>query len=358
MATPARRPTIIDIAKRAGVSFKTVSRVLNDNPRVAEELRVRVRQAMAELDYQPNLAARALAGRRSYSIALLVDQGEFFNEGDANAYMAPYLVDLQAGALKACRAAGYHFFIEPFDPFAPTWAGDLRNQLAKIAVDGVVLAPPSGDRMALLDALDSWGTAYVRIAPGVERERGPSVAMDEYGGTVAMAEHLLRLGHRRFAFVSGPEAHIAAAVREVAFRQALADAKGQPGAPITMTVVPGNFTFAGGLAAGEALLSQPERPTAIFAANDFMAAGVVAAATHHGLRVPRDISIAGFDDSAVARFVWPPLTTVRQPIRGMAQAAIRHLVDLAGGRESREKHVEFPFQLVERSSTGPVAPAA
>jgi LacI family transcriptional regulator len=350
MATQARRPTIIDIAKRADVSFKTVSRVLNQNPRVAEELRERVLKAMTELDYQPNLAARALAGRRSYSIALLVDQGEFFSEDNANAYMAPYLVALQAGALQACRDAGYHFFIEPFDPHAASWSGDLRNQLAKIAVDGVVLAPPSADRTPLLDALDSWNIPYVRIAPGTDLDRAPSVAMDEYGGTVAMTEHLLGLGHRRFAFVSGPDAHIAASVRLVAFRDTLA----RCGAPVESTVVPGDFTFAAGLAAGEALFTRSDRPTAVFAANDFMAAGVVAAATHHGVRVPDEVSIAGFDDSAVSRFVWPPLTTVRQPIRAMAQAAIRYLIDLASGRESATQRTEFPFQLVVRSSTGAV----
>jgi LacI family transcriptional regulator len=349
MATQARRPTIIDIAKRADVSFKTVSRVLNENPRVAEELRERVLKAMAELDYQPNLAARALAGRRSYSIALLVDQGEFFNEDNANAYMAPYLVDLQAGALRACREAGYHFFIEPFDPRAPTWSGDLRNQLTKIAVDGVVLAPPAADRLALLEALESWNIPYVRIAPGTEIDRAPSVAMDEYGGTVAMTEHLLALGHRRFAFVSGPEAHIAASVRLVAFRDTLA----RCGVSTQPIIVPGDFTFAAGLAAGEMLFALPDRPTAIFAANDFMAAGVVAAATHQGVRVPDEVSIGGFDDTAVSRFVWPPLTTVRQPIRVMAQAAIRYLLDLAGGRESATRRTEFPFQLVVRSSTGP-----
>ena len=144
MATQVRRPTIIDIAKRAEVSFKTVSRVLNDNPRVAEELRERVRKAMAELDYQPNLAARALAGRRSYSIALLVDQGEFFSDDNANAYMAPYIVDLQAGALRACREAGYHFFIEPFaETFPFAYPAEFAEELAPY-----LYAEPVGPRLA------------------------------------------------------------------------------------------------------------------------------------------------------------------------------------------------------------------
>lgn len=345
MATEKRRPTIIDIAQKAQVSFKTVSRVLNENPRVDPVLRARVLKAMVELDYQPNLAARSLAGRRGYAIALLIDRKGLFPENDAFSYFPPFLVDLQAGALLACREAGYHFFIEPFDASSESFPNDLRAQLSKLPLDGVVLAPPSADNVELLDALAEWGIPFVRIAPGIDVERAPSVATDEYRGALAMADHLLSLGHRRIGFVGGPEAHIAAAVRLVAFREGLA---GQA----QLIVHPGDFTFTGGLAAGEALLGLPERPTAIFATNDFMAGGVVAAATRLGLRVPEDVSIAGFDDSAVAHFVWPPLTTIRQPIRAMAAAAVKYLVGLAGGQEITSRQVELPVLLVTRESTG------
>jgi LacI family transcriptional regulator len=347
MATPKRRPTIIDIARQAEVSFKTVSRVLNDNPRVAPELRARVLKAMSELDYQPNLAARALAGRRGYAIAMLVDQATFSGGEGANAYLAPYLVDLQVGALIACREAGYHFFIEPYDRGSANFPYDLRAQLSKLALDGVLLAPPSADREELLAALEGWGIPYVRIAPGVEVERAPSLAIDEHAGTLAIAEHLLALGHRKIGFVAGPENHIAAGVRLVAFREAL-EGKAE------LAVHPGDFTFAGGLAAGEALLAGRERPTAIFAANDFMAAGVIASATRRGLHVPEDLSVAGFDDSAVAHFTWPPLTTVRQPIRAMAAGAIEYLVAHAAGSETPARRRELPFELVVRESTAAV----
>lgn len=343
MASQKRRPTIVDIANRAKVSFKTVSRVLNENPRVDPALRSRVLKAMAELDYRPNLAARSLAGRRGYAIALLIDRTELFSEQDANSYFAPYLVDLQAGALLACREAGYHFFIEPYDPHSESFPNDLRAQLSKLALDGVVLAPPTADRVELLDALEEWAIPYVRLAPGIDVERAPSVVSDEYRGATAMAEHLLSFGHRRIGFVAGPQAHIAAAVRLVAFQEATAGRA-------ELIVRPGDFTFAGGLAAGEALLALAEAPTAIFAANDFMAGGVVAAATRKGLRVPQDISVAGFDDSAIARFIWPPLTTVRQPIRKMAQAAIEYLVALAAGCETPPSRTELPSRLIERES--------
>lgn len=346
MLKQGRRPTIVDIARKAEVSFKTVSRVLNENPRVAPDLRTRVLKAMAELDYQPNLAARSLAGRRSYAIALLIDRIELFSDDDVNSYFPPFLVDLQTGALLACRQAGYHFFIEPYDSRSGSFPNDLRAQLSKVALDGILLAPPTADRRELMDALDEWRIPYVRIAPGIEPQRAPFVAIDEYSGTVAMVEHLLSLGHRRIGFVCGPESHIAARVRLVAFKEAV-EGKAE------VVLHPGDFTFAGGLAAGEALLALAERPTAIFAANDFMASGIIAAATRLGLRVPQDISVAGFDDSAVAHFTWPPLTTVRQPIRDMASEAIGYLVTRAGGGDSGQSCTELPFQLVIRQSTGP-----
>jgi len=346
MASQKRRPTIIDIAKQADVSFKTVSRVLNDNPRVAEELRARVLKAMAELDYQPNLAARSLAGRRGYAIALLIDRVEFDRDDDVNAYFNPYLVDLQAGALIACREAGYHFFVEPYDASSSAFPNDLRAQLSKVALDGVVLAPPSSDRQALLRALEEWGIPYVRLAPGIEPERAPSVSTREYDGTVQLVEHLLALGHRHIGMVCGPDEHIAAGVRLVAFRDAV---RGKA----EFTLHQGDFTFPGGVEAGTALLDRADRPSAIFAANDFMAAGVIVAATRLGLRVPQDVSVAGFDDSAVAHFIWPPLTTVRQPIRAMARSAIEYLVALAGGHEPQEAKVELPLALVVRESTAP-----
>lgn len=346
MTAQKRRPTIIDIAKRAEVSFKTVSRVLNNNPSVAAELRERVLKAAAELDYQPNLAARSLAGRRGYAIALLVDHSEFFRNDNANSYFAPYVVDLQAGALMACRELGYHFFVEPYDASSKTFPADLRAQLSKVTLDGVLLAPPSSDRTELLDALEEWNIPYVRIAPGTEITRAPSVNINEHDGAAEMARHLLALGHRRIGMVCGPESHISAGVRRVAFQAAL-EGKAE------LVFQPGDFTFSAGVAAGQALLAnRNDRPTAIFAANDFMAAGVVVAATQLGLQVPRDVSIAGFDDSAVAHFIWPPLTTVRQPIRAMASTAIEYLVALASERDLPPRQAELPISLVVRESTG------
>ncbi|MXO58163.1 LacI family DNA-binding transcriptional regulator [Altererythrobacter salegens] len=348
MATQKRRPTIIDIAKKAKVSFKTVSRVLNDNTSVTAELRDRVLEAMAELDYHPNFAARALAGKRSYTIAMLLDQSEYLSDESSSTYFAPYLVDLQSGAQQACRELGYHFLVEPYDPHSGNHPDDLRAQFSKFSLDGVLLAPPSSDRPVLLQALEDMGLPYVRLMPGIEVDRSPSVAIDEIDGVAQVAEHLLALGHRRIGVVCGPESHIAARIRSLAFQYAI-------GGRAEVFLHPGDFFFSGGLAAGEALLGRPDRPSAIFAANDFMAAGVIVAATRLGLRVPDDISVVGFDDSVVARFIWPPLTTVRQPIRAMARWAIEYLVALASGRETPERKLELPLSLMVRESTAPPA---
>jgi DNA-binding LacI/PurR family transcriptional regulator len=151
--------------------------------------------------------------------------------------------------------------------------------------------------------------------------------------------------------VCGPEAHIAAAVRLVAFSAAM---KGRA----ELLLHPGDFTFAGGLAGGLALLGRSDRPTAIFAANDLMAAGVVAAAARVGLRIQHDVSIAGFDDSAVTHFIWPPLTTVQQPIRAMGRAAIHYLVALAGRGVDQASQIDLPLKLIVRESTAPPPDAA
>ena len=347
MAKTSVRPTIIDIAKLADVSFKTVSRVLNDHPRVAPELRERVRRAMAQLDYRPNPAARSLSGARGYAIALLSSKSLVEKIDDPAWHMPAFPAALESHVLLACQEAGYHLFVEPVDYESPTLAQELPRQLARVPVDGILVFPPVADSVALLDALDAQGVPYVRLAPGIAPERSATVATDEYGGAEAMTRHLVGLGHRRIAFLAGPESHLAANARERAYRDVLAQC---PDAwePI---VVQGDFTFPGGMAAAEALLTRAERPTAIFAANDDMAAGAVATAHKLGVRLPDQLSIAGFDDSPIARFVWPPLTTVRQPIGAMVRAAVGHLVATIGGKQDLHGQLVLPFSIVEREST-------
>ena len=336
------RTTIMDIATRAGVSFKTVSRVLNGHPRVAADLRERVLKAASDLEYRPNLAARSLAGARHYAIAMLLASDSVANAKSEGWYLPPFVMDLQARALVACQEQGHRFLVEIIDKASPSLDAQLSAQ--RLHVDGVILAPPLADNLSVLAALEHNALPYVRISPGVELDRAPAVTADEYGGALAMAEHLLALGHRRIGFIHGPPHHVAAARRYVAFRDALA---GCPGAEEMAEA--GDFTSAGGAAAAEKLLGSANPPTAIFAANDDMAAGVIAVASRRGIRVPQDLSVAGFDDSPFARLTAPPLTTVHQPVTEMVQAAVGMLT---GGEVSKDL-LEMPCRVIERGSTAP-----
>ncbi|HZV57093.1 MAG TPA: LacI family DNA-binding transcriptional regulator [Sphingobium sp.] len=347
MAKRSKRPTIIDIARQAGVSFKTVSRVLNNNPHVGKDLRERVLKASADLDYRPNLAARSLAGPRNYSIALLIPIRLADMQGDDDWYLPAFLSDLQFAALLACQKLGYRLSVEICDvsagaapPAVP--AGILRGEY-----DGVMIAPPLCDRPELVTAMAATGIPHVLIAPGLEAADALSVATDEYGGAAAMTRHLLELGHRRIAFVQGPEGHKAASARLKAYRDVLA----QVDPALAPIVESGLFNFPSGYRAAEALLARDKPPTAIFCANDDMAAGAIAAATQRGLRVPDQLSIVGFDDSAIARLTWPPLTTVRQSLGAMAGAAVQLLTGNGEGASGEDRrHITLSYKLIERAS--------
>lgn len=342
------RTTIMDIAGAAGVSFKTVSRVLNGNPRVAADLRDRVLKAAADLDYRPNLAARSLAGARNYAIAMLIGSKSVANAKSEGWYLPPFIMDLQARALVACQERGHRFHVEIVDETSPSLDMELSAQ--RMHVDGVILVPPLADNVPVLTALERNALPFVRISPGVELDRAPAVMADEYGGALAMTEHLLSLGHRSIGFIHGPAQHLAAARRYIAFRDALDRCAGSEGISEA-----GDFTFAGGSAAAEKLLALDHRPTAVFASNDDMAAGVIAVAVRRGLRVPEELSVAGFDDSPFARLAAPPLTTVHQPVAEIVEAAINMLISGAKAIGESQDQLQLPCIVIERSSTGPPA---
>jgi LacI family transcriptional regulator len=348
MSSRDGRPTIIDVARQAGVSFKTVSRVLNGNPRVAEDLRERVLKAAVDLDYRPNLAARSLAGPRNYSLALLVALRLSDIQGEEDWYLPAFLSDMQFAMTLACQKAGYRLTVEICD-----WPDDskppkLPAGLDRAQIDGIIVTPPLCDRVEMIRALDATGIPYVLIAPGLDVAKALSVATDEYGGAAAMVRRLLDLGHRRIAFVKGPDDHYAAAARLQAYRDVMT------ASDLELIVESGNFIFGSGQRAGEKLLAMSEPPTAIFCANDDMAAGAIAAATQRGMRVPDQLSIAGFDDSAMARITYPPLTTVRQPLAAMATAAVRLLAAANGESSEEPEQVTLPYKIVERASTAPL----
>lgn len=330
------RPTIKEVSQLAGVSFKTVSRVLNKEKHVSEETRRRVQEVVDQLNFRPSSAARALAGARSFQIALLYDNPS-----------PHYVYNIQNGAQQRCAEAGLRLITQSCDSQSDNLVNDVMGMIDETHVDGVLISPPVTEAAALLEALDKRGIPYSRIAPGMNADQGYSATMDDMAAAAEMTNYLLALGHRRIGFICGPANHISTIQRRAGYRQALSDAGFLPDDAL---IVNGDYSYESGRIAAEALLSLKPRPTAIFAGNDDMAAGVLAVAHERDIDIPGDISIVGFDDSDLARAVWPQLTTVHQPIRELAYQAADLLVD----RKDDPVQIYIGHQLVERASAGPV----
>lgn len=343
--------TIYDVAAKAGVSIKTVSRVMNKEPNVRPAMRDRVLEAAGELGYSPNLSARSLAGSRSFVIAVFVDAALTIDHWQSERG-ADYLSRIQLGATLECRDAGYHLLIELIDNDGPKVRQDVAAFLAALKPDGVILTPPSSDNPAVLEILDKAGTPYVRVGPERAEGLGPRVHMDDVAAAREMTEHLANLGHKRISFIIGEPRYGASQAR----REGYLEAMKARGLPVTGDWVrQGDFTFQSGLDQAKALLALPERPTAIFASNDDMALGCIAAIADAGLMIPGDVSVAGFDDSPSSRFSRPQLTTVRQPVAEMSSVAAKLLIAQAKSNDPPERPVDelLPFELIHRASTAP-----
>jgi LacI family transcriptional regulator len=334
------RVTISNVAKTAGVSMKSVSRVVNREPNVSEKLRLRVQSAIDALGYVPDFAARSLAGGRAFTIGLL-----FHDYGDA--FMPSYYPKLQSGAYKACRQHGYHLLVETVQTAAPEFAEMFEQALSTMRVDGFILPPPLADDTRTMDVLDKLGIPFARIAPSIDLHRAPYVAIDDEAAAKEIARHLWEIGHRQIGFVLGREDHPSAIARRKGFADALAEL-----GCTDFAEAPGRFQFDLGIEAAKMLMQVPNPPTAIFAANDDSAAGVMAGLAQLGLKVPDDVTVAGFDDSWIAMSVWPYLTTIHQPIAEMAEEVAEMLIDRNGAKiENQSKLLDF--HLVVRGSTAP-----
>ncbi len=335
----ASRVRIEDVAEAAKVSMKTVSRVLNNEPNVAEDTRRRVEVAVEKLRYRPLPSARVLAGRRSYLIAMLFDNPS-----------SNYLMEIELGVLDACQMQHYNLMLAPLVYDAADIVSKVESLIMQSQLDGIVLTPPLTDDPALLERLVALGIPYSSISAR-EQNRHVGVVVDEVGAVCALMTHLAALGHTRIAHIKGHAAHGASTWRLAGYREGLRRAGLRYDAAL---VVDGEFSYESGYAGANSLLDLPEteRPTAIFAANDDMAAGVICAVCERGLSVPGDISVCGFDDTPIARQIYPPMTTVRQPTREMGQLAATELL-----KEIREMGsggvVDVTYTLKVRRSTGP-----
>ena len=347
MARPSRRGrgavTIEDVARAAGVSAMTVSRVVNQGRNVRESTRAAVLEAIERLSYSPNTAARSLAAGEATHIGLLYGNPS-----------AGYLAQFLLGALHAARGAGVHLVIEPYESEDADEQAEVTRRFATSDVQGVILPPPLSQPGPILTELDALGIPVVTVAMGAPREDGLNVRIDDRAAAMEMTRYLLDLGHRDIGFIKGHPNHVASHDRYRGFCEALTEAGIDANA---VPVEQGYFSYRSGLMAGERLLSRANAPTAIFASNDDMAAATISAAHRRGLDVPDDLSIVGFDDTALATSVWPELTTVKQPIAAMAEAALELLIaDLRRRRTGApHKFAErvLSHQMIIRESSGP-----
>jgi LacI family transcriptional regulator len=342
------RATIDDVAELAGVSIKTVSRVVNKEPNVRDATRAKVEKAIARLNYHPNLSARNLASQRARLIALIYD--------DPSSYEIPssgYVIRMQTGVLSACRSADYRLVIYPCDYRRETIGAELKAMIDHARPQGIVLAAPLSNIPRVVQAIVATGTPMVRLSPGTQGGKQYSVATNDREISAEMTRYLASLGHRKIAFIKGHPNHKAVANRYLGY----VDGLQQSGLdPADQLVENGDNSFGSGEAAGGRLLQLKDPPTAIFAANDDMAAGVIRAAALLGVDVPAQLSIAGCDDISLARQLCPTLTTIRQPLASMAERAAQVLIGNAHEESPLQGAEIVPARIEIRESTGP-APA-
>lgn len=331
--------TIHDVAKYAGVSIKTVSRVTNNEPSVKQATIDKVNEAIKALNYQPNQSARSLAGTKSYVIGFVYD--------NPNAY---YVIDMQNGILSACREQGYELLIHPCDASDEGISSKLVSLVKQARLAGLVLTPPLSEDPAVLKALDDIDVNYVKIIAGANGDgtSGLSVLVDDRSGAVQITDHLLNLGHQDIAFLTGEMSHQSTLERLAGYQQAMS-AKGVQ--VQNDFIVEGKYSFESGVIGAKHLLSLPKRPSAIVACNDEIAAGVLVAARLEGIDVPGQLSIVGFEDSPFSRQTWPKLTTVHQPNEEIARLATKVLI-ATRQHQKAPKATVFTPQAVVRDSSG------
>lgn len=320
-------PTIIDVAKEAGVSFKTVSRVLNGESRVRSETKDKVLAAAKALDYRVNTAARTLRSKSAKRLALLID-----NPSES------YVEATQIGAMLAVQPVGFQLFtgkslleIEGFD--------DLM---------GVILSPPLSNNLDVLAQLEHRKIPFVRIGAEKISEAGDRIGIDDRAAAKDMTNYLLGLGHRDIGFIKGDPDYDVSRRRFDGFMDAMSDANifvNEDWCPI------GSFSYESGLRCAEALLDKKTRPSAIFASNDEMASAALATAYKLNIRVPDSLSVVGFDDAPISRAIYPRLTTVQQSTQDMVGEAVRILAERISRKDGPLANVTLSHKILERESS-------
>jgi LacI family transcriptional regulator len=310
--TEGGKSTINDVARMAGVSKKTVSRVINDSPLVRPDTRERVQALMQQIGYAPDPQARGLAFRRSFLIGLIYDNPT-----------AQYIVNMQYGALDALRNTGFELVVHPCDSKSEDYIQGIRSFVQRQKLFGVILIPRVSEDQDLADALREMGCRYVRIASIALDEPARMLQTHDRLAGIEVANYLESLGHRNLGLITGPRRYRSSIERGGGFIDGLAKRGIQLPADCAYE---GGYTFESGVAGAEKLLQRTPRPTAIFACNDEMAAGVYKAALRMGLSIPGDLSVVGYDDSPLASQLWPALSTIHLPIRDIGRQAANILL--------------------------------
>ena len=331
-------PTIGAVAAEARCSPMTVSRVINGEGNVREETRELVLAAVRKLNYSPNRAARSLAGGEQLRIALMFDNPS-----------ASYLSEFLMGALEEATRNDIHLEVQSCEN--PSDAAPLVRKLAEGGIKGFILPPPLCDDQSLLDLVGELDAVAIAVGPGRATGTHGAVMIDDYQAAYDMTKHIIELGHERIGFIIGNPEQVASERRLNGYRSAIKDAGLEP---IEDLIVQGRFTYRSGMAGAEKLLALDPRPTAIFASNDDMAAATVAVCHRRHLDVPNDITVCGFDDTAMASTIWPELTTIRQPIREMTAWAVTAIARIMRARRASERmkpeQTILPYTLVRRES--------
>ena len=335
-----KKATIDDVARLADVSIKTVSRVLNHEPKVRESTQDRVLEAMEALKYSPNSSARRLAGNRSYLLGLLYDNPS-----------ASYIIGIQDGLLDACKDDHYDILIQPCQSNDPGLLEEIEELVTSVRVDGLVLTSPISDMESVRQLLRTLNAPNVVLSPSIEADPKWAVRTNDREICAEMVHYLVSLGHERIAFVMGHPDHKAINERFEGYK----DGMRENGLKTRKSYcVQGYNSFDSGVAAARKLLSRKVSPTAIFFATDDMAAGMLKLAHELKMVVPRDLSVVGFDDIPLAKQVWPFLTTIRQPVHDMAKLAGELLIKRLRGESPEGVQQILNSELVIRDSTGPV----
>lgn len=337
--------TINDVAKLAGVSIKTVSRVINKEPSVRKKTYDIVMEAVNELNYQPNLAARNLAGTSSFTVGLVYD--------NPNAY---YVIDMQNGVLSRCKDEGYELVIHPCTYTDANMEADFITMIKRSRLAGLVLTPPLSEQSSITNLLDELNIHYVRVLSGrpTDDDQDTCIYVNDYKAAYEITTHLLTHGHENIGFICGDKEHKSTSERLEGYKAALADHNTQFNSKF---VYDGKYSFESGVEGAKALLANDNKLaiTAILGGNDEMAAGALFASRLMGIAIPEQLSITGFEDSPFSRQTWPKLTTAHQANDVISQHAARLLFTKTRGARNQDKDIitSFTPSIVIRESSGP-----